>query len=208
MKIYNLFTFNSFDYAVDYNFPKTINPQLYFIDSKEGLFAYSPIFNSFAKISQEEKSFLLSHPKLINDSDVSDHKELSNAFFYFNDQTLNALSSEGERITIPEYGKSQINGISLIMTALCNLRCKYCFVFGGEPDKIQENRKIEKLHYVLDPEIALSAIDYFKPKETILGKARLQIDRFTGDIKGYQLLTYLPVSYQDVGMLENVSMVK
>lgn len=147
-------------------FPRRKNPQIYFIKEKGKTFVYSPIFNYAAKLTDDEHNFLINNDLI--EKDNKKYSNIINSFLY-----IPELKNVYSEAPLP-YGKYEINRLSkeklnidtlsLIMTPLCNLRCKYCFIFGGEQKKIIDSRGIDKLYNNLDLNAVISIIEQLKPK--------------------------------------------
>ena len=149
--------------------PRSLNPQLYFfrLDTNR-VCAYSPVSNMAALLTNEEYDFVTKN-RLI-DSENPEMKKLLNSFIYELPSFNNTYSKEAKLSFKPKIGKNKIRQMSIIITSICNLRCKYCFVFGGEGAIIEKEKGVSGLRQELDSDAAIYAINEFKPARiTIFG---------------------------------------
>ncbi|MGC8941001.1 MAG: radical SAM protein [Candidatus Nanoarchaeia archaeon] len=163
MKTIELHTLREIGKMYQDRFPKKKNPQIYFFQRGNRIFAYSPIFNYAAYLTKEEYEFLTNH-ELLEKNDIH-YDSLINSFLYLpeSENVFVPIENIGNRQKLDEK-KLNINTLSLIITPLCNLRCKYCFIFGGEKDKILDTRQISRIYNQLDVEAMKDIIDQLKPK--------------------------------------------
>ena len=162
MKIVNLYNKGELRASQYDTYPKILNPELYFLETNDSVLAYSPYFNSATKLTAEQYSFLTSNEKLYSSADAANHPNLLNQFFYI-DENVYKMLIQANHTEEPKIKVDKIKSLTLIMTSLCNLRCRYCYVFGGEPDKIVRTKKTFGMKNVLDADTALGAIEYFNP---------------------------------------------
>ncbi len=151
------------------DFPRRINPQLYFSSfTGGGVCAYTPSGNMAALLSDREYKFAQTH-EVVN-TEVESMGELLRSFVY-TVPSVNISHPAGTVLSFnPIINKGKIRELSLIISTACNLRCKYCFAFGGEGAAIEEQKSVSGLSRELDPQAALYAIRYFKPvKVTLFG---------------------------------------
>lgn len=164
-------------------YPKILNPELYFIKNKRGALVYSPYFNAGAKLNKKQYAFLMANKRLENQESGAEVPELLTPYFYIDEARFNSLI----KVNYSEKSKLQIKNLTLIMTSLCNLRCKYCYIFGGDPKRIAAIKGISTMGNVLNPEIALKAIEYFNPKTITFfgwGEPTLAFDQIKRIVEG------------------------
>lgn len=143
------------------SFPKFINPQLYFFREGRRMFVYSPFSNECTVLSNEEYNFLMENPELKGKPSDKKFVDLIMSFLYVDSNWFRRSSSEESRL-------GDVATLSLITTTLCNLRCRYCFIFGGEKNKIIQERKLGQIPSIIDAKAAIYAIEELKPKTVLL----------------------------------------
>ncbi len=149
------------------DFPRRINSQLYFFNlGEDDICAYTPAGNVTALLTREEYEFIRKNPIL--DSNVSEREALIDSFLY-NAPLINPGYSKNEVLSFkPNINAAKIRELSLIVSTACDLRCRYCFAFGGEGAEIEKQKNVSGLKQELDPDTALYAINYFKPARITL----------------------------------------
>lgn len=144
----------------DSTYPKVINPQLYFLKNASKIFVYSPLFNSAAELSEAEYDFLTGHSKLLENNVPEEYTALSNSFLYVHKEDLSVRKET--------YGFNGIENLNVIVTSTCNLRCKYCYIYGGESEKLVEMRNLAQTPQDMDVEVVKHAVKSLNPKNVIL----------------------------------------
>ena len=141
---------------------ENINPQLYFFKHNKNDYVYSPLYNIAALLSKEEYKFVIEHPH-INRKRVSKHYQtLVNSFIYKDKKDSDTLVKN-------RYKSNSIEALYIISTSLCNLRCGYCFIFGGEGNRIISERKLAKdTPTEIDTKVVEYLIKKIKPKTLLL----------------------------------------
>ncbi len=149
------------------NFPRKINPQLYFFNlGEDSICAYTPAGNVTATLTREEYEFVRNN--YIVNSNIKGMEALIGSFLYDAPQ-INLNYSENEVLSFkPNIDATKIKELSVIVSTACNLRCRYCFAFGGESTEIEKQKNVSGLKQELDPNTALYAINYFKPTRITL----------------------------------------
>ena len=166
MKTVNLFDINETRQRTT-RFPAAINPQLYTFKHKNNIFIYSPTAHCAARLTHREHTFLQQN-KIIKDrlQARTRFEKLVNSFLYQKEATLADRGSVPEKRATAATFLGGIEAVSLIFTTMCNLRCKYCAVFGGEPTKLSlayNNPNVTK-RQIMDPELATYVLGKIKPK--------------------------------------------
>jgi len=148
-------------------FPRKRNPQVYFMRENSKIFAYSPIFNYAAELTEDEYNFLINNDFVETDNEK--YSNVINSFLYVPDYKKVYIEAPIDhnkyKINKVEKGSLRFDTLSLIVTPLCNLRCRYCFTFGGEQEKIMESRMINKLYSSLDLDAVVNVVDQIKPQK-------------------------------------------
>ena len=139
---------------------------------------YSPYFNSATKLNAIQYKFLKNNKKLKSKKDISANPELLNNFFYISLAAYNVITksayNEEESIS------TRINNLTLIMTNLCNLKCKYCYAFGGEISSVIKNRANPIIKSTINIDSAQLAIRTLKPNNVLffgMGEPTLTFDK-------------------------------
>lgn len=167
MKQINLSNFKEVPLVDTGKFPIKQNPQLYFFKlENESICAYSPLSNMAAVLKDKEYAYVKKN-KIIYEKEQG-NEELYKSFIYDSPAINTGYSKEGVISFKPKINESSIRQLSIILTTNCNLRCKYCFVFGGEGAVIEKEKSISGLKSEIDPEIAIYAINRFKPQRITL----------------------------------------
>lgn len=183
MRIVGLSSFNPYVPA-ESAFPKIINPQIYAFKDNGRIYVYSPLFNAAAMLSVKEYEFLTNNEEIVDAESIpGDLRKLTDSFLYMGkcDADNIALKLDPYRKADSEKMKTNVTDMVLILTNMCNLRCKYCFVFGGEPSKLAKFRNLANIKQQnIDIDTALFAIKEFKPKSLFIfgwGEPTLAFDK-------------------------------
>jgi radical SAM protein with 4Fe4S-binding SPASM domain len=116
-------------------------------------------------LTEDEYNFFMSNEFIEKESER--YNSIINSFLYIpspNGVYIEPQSSDEYKINRIEENKLNFDTLSLIITPLCNLRCKYCFTFGGEQEKIVESRTINHLYNSLDLDAVFNVVEQIKPK--------------------------------------------
>lgn len=149
------------------DFPRKINQQLYFFTlDEERICAYSPAGNITTVLTRDEYDFVRKNS--IVDSNIDGMEALIGSFLY-EAPKINSNYTKSEVLSFkPDIDTIKIKELSLIVTTACDLRCRYCFAFGGESTQIKTQKNVSGLKQELDPDTALYAINHFKPASITL----------------------------------------
>lgn len=138
----------------------TLNPDVYFYVNKDDIYAYYPNTNLAAKLSVEEYDFLRKHPYVQDPLLFEKYAGVINSFLYKRAAAPVQTANTQQHFV----NASSIQHLSLIITTMCNLRCRYCYVYGGEPELLFQEKGLKNVSATLDTKKAMAVIDMFKPK--------------------------------------------
>jgi len=139
-------------------FPRAVNPLVYFAKSEGKRFAYSPLYNESAALSRAEYAFITKNPIVYEDLPRK-YARFAKSFLYVKNRKVREKNHEH---------KQKVETLSIITTSLCNLRCKYCFAFGGEGNSSGSQKNHAKTPSSINTLAVLSIIRKLKPTRLLL----------------------------------------